>query len=105
MELAWCYFQNEKLDDCINLLEELPDTARREYDFINLYGRAYLALGKYDLALDKLKVWLQALDTKKTTVKNQRKDMADWVMPIIQLAYTIQTFKLMMRLCFIIKKH
>ena len=66
LELAWCYFQNEKLDDCINLLEELPDTARREYDFINLYGRAYLALGKYDLALDKLKVWLQAiLDTKR----------------------------------------
>ncbi|CUH93366.1 J domain-containing protein [Herbinix luporum] len=74
LELAWCYFQNEKLDDCINLLEELPDTARREYDFINLYGRAYLALGKYDLALDKLKVWLQAiLDTKKDDSEEAKK--------------------------------
>jgi len=66
IEIAWCLFQNQKSEECISILEELPEEARREYDYINLHGRAYLSLDKYDLAIDKLKLWVDAiLETKK----------------------------------------
>lgn len=66
LEIAWCLFQNHKSEECISVLEELPEEVHQEYDFINLYGRVYLASDKFDLAIDKLKKWVDAiLETKK----------------------------------------
>lgn len=68
LEMAWCLYQNNEFDKYIEILEELPASVRHEYDFINLHGRVYLAAGKYNEALDKLKLWL------KTILKTERND-------------------------------
>lgn len=66
LELAWCYYQIQKPEEAIVILEELPEEVRKEYDFINLYGRVYLSSERYSDALDKLKNWLdEILQTKK----------------------------------------
>lgn len=61
LEMAWCLYQNHRFDECIKILEEIPVAIKSEYDFIKLHGLVYFAAGKYDLALDKLLLWLNAI--------------------------------------------
>lgn len=77
LEMAWCLYQNQRFEESVSVLEELPTEIKSEYDFINLDGRAYLSCGKYKEALDKLKVWVKAiLDTKKDESLQSKKRYA-----------------------------
>lgn len=71
IELGWCYFQQQKFDQVEKTLKSAPEDQFKEYDFVNLMGRNYLAMEKYDLALPYLIHWRDMIDE---TVDDHTKD-------------------------------
>ncbi len=61
MELAWCLFQNEQLDEVISLLESFTPDAEQEYSYENLYGRVLYRAERYADALPHLVRWLDLI--------------------------------------------
>lgn len=77
LELAWCLYQNNRNEECIAILKEMPKEIKSTYDFINLEGRVYAASGLYSQAIDKLKLWVkEILATKKDDSKESKKRYA-----------------------------
>lgn len=91
-EVGWCYFQNERVDDCMKLLDrvEKSDAYLKEkneqviFDYNNLRGRCYLIREQYKEALVYIERWRTALDalqddgTEKTKKKLSRRGFANY---------------------------
>ncbi|MCR5517835.1 MAG: tetratricopeptide repeat protein [Lachnospiraceae bacterium] len=60
-ELAWCYFQNEQYDRCIEYLDGRSDEEKNAYEYVNLYGRCLFAMGKEAESLEYLERWKQMI--------------------------------------------
>lgn len=58
MELAWCLFQNEYLDDAISLMETFIPSEDQNYSYYSLYSRLLYRAERFDQALPLLKQWL-----------------------------------------------
>ena len=58
MELGWCLFQNEYLDEALELISDLVPDEEQTYSFENLSGRLLYRAEKYDQALPHLERWL-----------------------------------------------
>ena len=71
IEIGWCYFQQQKFDQVEKTLKAAPEDQFKKYDFVNLMGRNYLAMEKYDLALPYLICWRDMIDQ---TVDDHTKD-------------------------------
>lgn len=61
LELGWCLFQNERLDDAIRLLEHFSWDAGQEYNYHSLYSRLLYRAERYEQALPLLKRWLELI--------------------------------------------
>ncbi len=61
IELAWCLFQNEQLDEVISLLESFTPDAEQEYSYENLFGRVLYRAERYEEALPHLLRWLELI--------------------------------------------
>lgn len=61
IELGWCYFQEERADDCIRLLGEVTLPEDKRLDYCNMLSRTYLMQRKYDLSLPLLEEWQQLM--------------------------------------------
>lgn len=61
-KLAWCYFQMQEFETVKNMLLHVPEKYHKEYDFINLIGRNYLALDDYNRAMCYLPKWLTMIE-------------------------------------------
>lgn len=61
LELAWCLFQNEHLDESVNLLEKFAPEEDQEYSYTNLLGRLLYKKEEYEKALPQLKKWLEMI--------------------------------------------
>lgn len=61
-KLAWCYFQMQECEKVKNILIHVPEKYHKEYDFINLIGRNYLAMDDYNRALCYLPKWLAMIE-------------------------------------------
>lgn len=57
VELGWCLFQEERSDDCIALLHEIPVTEEMRIEYCNMLSRTYLMRKEYDLSLPLLEEW------------------------------------------------
>lgn len=59
-KLGWCYYQQKKFEEGIQLLDQLE--ASEEYDYINLRCRLYLAGDHYREALPFAQKWLELIE-------------------------------------------
>lgn len=62
LELCWCLFQNEEMDQVIRRLSEFVPEPDAEYGYSNLYGRVLYRAGQYDEALPHLIKWLELIE-------------------------------------------
>ncbi|EGO65517.1 tetratricopeptide repeat protein [Acetonema longum] len=60
-DLAWCYYQNNSLDQCIQLLAEFPAETSREPWFLKIHSYVYLRKEEFKKALDYSSQWLELL--------------------------------------------
>ena len=63
IELGWCLFQNDLLEEGEHLLSSLIPDAEHEYSFVNLYGRLLYRAEKYEEAYPLLKQWQELIST------------------------------------------
>lgn len=61
LELAWCLFQNERLDEAIALVESWPEEEKEGYDYYNLFGRLLYHARQYERAKPLLEQWLSGI--------------------------------------------
>ncbi len=61
IELARCYYQNEKSEEAISILEKLTPDEEQEYEYTNLFGRVLYRADKYERACPQLKRWLELI--------------------------------------------
>lgn len=57
VELGWCLFQEERSDDCITLLHELPVTEEMRIEYCNMLSRTHLMRKEYELSMPLLEEW------------------------------------------------
>lgn len=61
MELGWCLFQNERLDETIAYLESFKPASDQEYSYTNLFGRVLYQAGRFAEARPYLERWIQMI--------------------------------------------
>ncbi len=59
-KLGWCYYQQKRFEEGLQLLESLENTS--EYDYINLRCRLHLASNQYEEALPYARKWLEQIE-------------------------------------------
>ncbi len=74
IELGWCFFQNERYEECEQTLEEVPEEGRGTYDYRYLKGRNYFAGQKYEIALEYFLLCLNALKAINENSPEEEKD-------------------------------
>lgn len=82
-ELAWCLFQNDRIEEAIRLLEEhQPKEEEDQFSYTNLYARLLFQNQEYERAIPYLERWKDMLlameddGTEKTKRRLRRKCMA-----------------------------
>ncbi len=61
IELARCYYQNERSEEAIAILEKMVPDEEQEYEYTNLFGRVLYRADAYDRACPQLKRWLELI--------------------------------------------
>lgn len=61
LDLARCYYQNEKSQEAISILEKLSPDKDQEYEYANLFGRVLYRADEYERACPQLKRWLELI--------------------------------------------
>ncbi len=61
MKLGWCLFQNERMEEAVELLEHFHPSPEDEYLFYNLYGRVLYQMDRHEEALPLLEKWLEQI--------------------------------------------
>lgn len=59
MKLAWCLFQNERLEEAESLLAGFEPGQEQEYMYHNLYGRLLYRMERQEEAIPHLQQWLK----------------------------------------------
>ncbi|MGN0436904.1 MAG: tetratricopeptide repeat protein [Lachnospiraceae bacterium] len=59
-KLGWCYYQQKKFEEGIQLMDSLEES--EEYDYVNLRCRLYLANENYESAYPLAKKWLALIE-------------------------------------------
>lgn len=84
-ELAWCYYQNNFPELCIELLNEFPEDSKKLSWYLRLNGYAYFKLEKYDETISYMEPCLVLL--KSSGDENQMKKYYSVCSSIISGAY------------------
>lgn len=61
VELGWCLFQNEYMDEAIQLMSGFEPDEENRYSYENLYGRLLYKAEKFQEALPHLQKWLELI--------------------------------------------
>lgn len=62
IELGWCLFQNERLEEAMELFRDFVPGKEEEYSFENLYGRMLYSAKRDEEALPHLERWLEIIN-------------------------------------------
>ncbi len=76
LELAWCYAQNERVEDALALAQKIDPNCEDAFAYHNLIGKLYHNTKKYDLALEHLlqvEQIIRALEDDGTDQTRKRK--------------------------------
>ncbi len=65
IDMGWCFIQNERYDECLDLFKDFKCDDENLFDYNNLMGRTYFYIKKYDVALSYLLKWADGI-TKLT---------------------------------------
>ena len=82
IELGWCLFQNDRMEEAVSLLEKFTPKKEEEYSYYNLFGRLLYQNKEYGRAVPYLENWKKILwslendGTKETKKRLSRKNMA-----------------------------
>lgn len=71
-ELAWCYYQNLHLDECISLLIEFPESSKKEDWFLKLQTYVYGSKKDFKQALKCAFDWLENLKSGEINDESKR---------------------------------
>ncbi len=75
IELGWCYYQNEKNEELIKLMDSFEPKEEKNFQmYYNLRSRALLASKRYDEALECIDRWRFELDRLKTENEKEEND-------------------------------
>ncbi len=72
-KLAWSYFQKGDFQKTEDLLSGVHDEDHVRYDFINLRGRNYLAMDRYEDSLRYLPKWLEMIENNDEDEEEKKK--------------------------------
>ena len=75
LDLAWCYLQNDRNEDCLKLAEKIKEEALDVFDYNNLLGQTYLATNQPEKSLphlEKLVAYLRELKPDGTKETDRR---------------------------------
>lgn len=61
VEMAWCYFQDQKPEKAVEILDRIDPGEEIYYSYHNLKGRALAAMGNMKDALPELRLWLSLI--------------------------------------------
>ncbi|MCI8948805.1 MAG: tetratricopeptide repeat protein [Lachnospiraceae bacterium] len=61
IKLGWCLFQNERMEEAVELLAGFKPEAEEEYLYYNLYGRVLYQIDRHEEALPFLQRWLELI--------------------------------------------
>lgn len=92
-ELAWCYYQNQREDDAITVLDTFTPEQEECYQYYNVKGRCYLVLKQYEDALSMFFAWKEAIEAMEpvqgeyTEEQQKRRKRYPYVHTLIAAAY------------------
>ena len=61
IELGWCLFQEERIQECIELIREVEWPEEERIEYCNMLSRAYLMRKEYAKSLPLLKEWQERM--------------------------------------------
>lgn len=73
VELGWCLFQNEYMDEAIELITDFVPDEEQTYSYENLTGRLLYRAEKYEEALPHLERWLELIRATKDDGSDENK--------------------------------
>ena len=66
VKLAWCYLQNDRDNDALQLCQSIDPEYKDQYDYHNLYAKVTYPKGDYETALMHLKKTVEILQTMES---------------------------------------
>ena len=61
LEIAWCRFQNQEMEESLRILEKMEPTEALCYSYHNLKGRVLAAMSRFQEAVPELETWLRMI--------------------------------------------
>lgn len=62
IDLAWCYYQNQKFKECLHILRKRKREGKAEFDYYNLIARVLLETGDYEEGYEMTKIWISNIE-------------------------------------------
>ncbi|MCQ2491871.1 MAG: tetratricopeptide repeat protein [Lachnospiraceae bacterium] len=70
MDLGWCYYQNQRFEDCRELLRTMEPEGEWEFDYYNLLARVLLETKEFETGYDMTKIWIRNIEHLKGDEKD-----------------------------------
>lgn len=74
MDLGWCYLQDDKPEDAIELMKGCVPAPEQEKDFSNLMGKVYYYAKRYEEAKPAIERWVTLLTQQLPDDEQQKED-------------------------------
>jgi tetratricopeptide (TPR) repeat protein len=65
IDLAWCYYQNQKFEESLTVLRGMPKEKGEIFDYYNLIARVLLETGDYEEGYEMTKIWISNIEHLK----------------------------------------
>lgn len=62
IDLAWCYYQNQKFEECLHVLKRLKEKGKTCFDYYNLIARVLLETGDHEKGYEMTKIWISNIE-------------------------------------------
>lgn len=62
MDVAWCYYQNQKFSQSLEVLRKLRPEGEIAFDYYNLIARVLLETGDYEEGYEMTKIWISNIE-------------------------------------------
>ncbi len=70
MDMCWCYYQNQRFEDCRALLRTMKPEGEWEFDYYNILARVLLETKEYELGYEMTKIWIRNIEQLKGDEKD-----------------------------------
>lgn len=74
LELGWCFFQNNRYQECLTLIKDIELEQKIYYEYYNLITRTYMVMENYEKVYPCVKIWLDEILKVKEKATYSEKD-------------------------------